>query len=83
MSTMERTTKWEPILLGNARTLKELRSYQMGAYILWCEKQGYNDLFFTSPKMSFEEWVVEYLEPWRKPSKGDYFEEWIRICEEC
>ena len=71
LATMERSTRWEPITLGKARTLEELGRYRLGAYILWCERQGYNDLFFTSPKMSYEEWVVEYLEPWRKPSKDD------------
>lgn len=80
---MERTTGWEPILLGKARTLEELERYRRDAYDLWRERQGYNVLFFTSPKMSFEEWVVEYLEPWRKPIEDDYFVEWNRICEEC
>lgn len=75
---MERPTGGEPILLGKARTLGELERYRRDAYDLWCEKQGYNDLFFISPKMSFEEWVVEYLEPWRKPREVDWFDDWIR-----
>lgn len=81
---MERTTGWEPILLGKARTLEELERYQRDAYDLWCEKQGYHELICrVAHKMSFEEWRAEYLEPWRKPSEHDWFEEWIKMGEEC
>ena len=79
---MERTTRWEPILLGKARTFEEWDALLRDAYDYWCVKQGYYDLFFTSPKMSFEEWRVEYVETWRKPREVDWFDEWIKMGEE-
>lgn len=80
---MERSTQWEPILLGKARTFEEIEALQWDAYYLWCRKQGYYDRVIVPHKMSFEEWCAEYLEPWRKPSLvSDWFEEWIKMGEE-
>lgn len=80
---MERSTGWEHILLGKARTLEEIEALERDAYDYWCKKQGYYDRVIVPHKMSFEEWRAEYLEPWRKPSEFDWFEEWIKMGEEC
>lgn len=83
MATMERLTRWEPILLGKARTFEEIEAEERAAYEYWCKKQGYYDRVIVPHKMSFEEWVVEYIETWRKPREVDWFDDWIRMGEKC
>lgn len=76
--SMERTTGREPILLGKARTFEEREAILLDAYDEWCRRQGYYDSIILPPIMSFEEWRVEYVETWRKPSEYDWFEEWLK-----
>ena len=80
---MKLSTDWEPIVLGKARTFEEREFLLWVAYDEWCRRQGYYDRIIPPPIMSFEEWRVEYVETWRKPSEPDWFEDWLKMGEIC